>query len=319
MILPIVRLSAASLVAACALSVSHFAHAQMNPNRALMERLDRIERDTSLLQKQLANQPARPAFRPSTDADAKSITTGSYSADLLQQVFTLEEDVRQLRGEVETNRFEIGRLQNQLKLMQEDIDFRLKSLESNGQGTSPGINNLNSQTGSSTNQNTTQIDTSEAYRPANNASSIPSSSTAGSGTLAQPGTYEADAPRSHYNQAFRLLNQNRYEDAEQSFAEFTKKYPDDPLIGNAYYWLGETYFIREKYIEAADNFRQGYQVVPDGPKAPDNLLKLAITLKSLDRSDDACTVLEQISKKFQDAPNSLLQRAQAEQKLIGCN
>ena len=116
--------------------------------------------------------------------------------------------------------------------------------------------------------------------------------------LAKPGTHYSDEPRHHYNEAFRLLNQNRYEDAETAFIKFTKQYGDDPLIGNAYYWLGETYYIRKDYTQAADNFRQGYQALPDGPKAPDNLLKLAMTLKALDRISDACTIVEQIDKKI---------------------
>jgi len=143
--------------------------------------------------------------------------------------------------------------------------------------------------------------------------------TAGSGVLAQPGVKHGDTPRSDYNEAFRLLNQNRYEEAAGAFEQFTQQYPNDPLIGNAYYWLGETHYIRKDYVNAADDFRQGYQKLPEGPKAPDNLLKLAISLKAQERNQDACVILEQINKKFQNASTNLLQRAKAEKKLLACS
>ncbi len=126
------------------------------------------------------------------------------------------------------------------------------------------------------------------------------------------------SPRDHYNYAFRLLNQTQYPEAAAAFDSFTKKYPKDPLVGNAYYWEGETYYIRRDYVNAADNFRQGFEALPEGPKAPDNLFKLAVSLDALNRDKEACVVLGQVVTKFKKNSTSVTDKADQEQKRIGC-
>jgi tol-pal system protein YbgF len=125
-------------------------------------------------------------------------------------------------------------------------------------------------------------------------------------------------PRDHYNYAFRLLNQTQYEQAASSFDDFTNKYPKDPLIGNAYYWGGETYYIRRDYVKAADYFRLGYEAMPEGPKAADNLYKLALTLNSLDQGKEACVVLQQVVAKFKKTATNITAKAEQEIKNSGC-
>ena len=110
---------------------SHHAYAQNN-NRALMERLDYIEKNMGLIQRQISKESVGRNFnKPSVDADSAPIMTGNIDGDLLQQMTSLQEELRYLRGDVEKNGFEIGRLKEHMKRMQADVDFRLKSLEPN--------------------------------------------------------------------------------------------------------------------------------------------------------------------------------------------
>src|SRR5690606_27265615 len=92
------------------------------------------------------------------------------------------------------------------------------------------------------------------------------------GRLPQGSTQE------RYNYAYKLLVQSDYADAEAAFREFVSAHPQDPLAGNAQYWLGETYYVRQQYEPAAQAFLQGYQGYPKNPKAPDSLLKLGMSL-----------------------------------------
>src|SRR5206468_11919661 len=81
-----------------------------------------------------------------------------------------------------------------------------------------------------------------------------------------------------YNFAFGLLKQFDYSAAEEALKNFIRRYPDDPLTGSAQYWLGETYYARSNYAEAATAFAEGYKRYPKGSKAADNLLKLGMSL-----------------------------------------
>ena len=69
---------------------------------------------------------------------------------------------------------------------------------------------------------------------------------------------------------------------------FIKNHPDNSLTSNAHYWLGETYYVRGKYGDAAAAFAEGYQKFPKSSKAADNLLKLGMSLGQLNQKKEAC-------------------------------
>ena len=52
------------------------------------------------------------------------------------------------------------------------------------------------------------------------------------------------------------------------------------LAGNAQYWYGETFRVRQLYQDAATAYLDGYQKYPKSSKAPVNLLKLGVMLSS---------------------------------------
>ena len=67
-----------------------------------------------------------------------------------------------------------------------------------------------------------------------------------------------------------------YETAEFALKEFIEKNKDHDLAGNAQYWYGETFRIRQLYSDAATAYLDGYQNYPKSDKAPDNFLKLGL-------------------------------------------
>ena len=64
-----------------------------------------------------------------------------------------------------------------------------------------------------------------------------------------------------------------YPGAETALKAFVERHPNDPMAGSAQYWLGETYYARGRYAEAASAFAEGYKRYPKGAKAPDDLLE----------------------------------------------
>lgn len=125
-------------------------------------------------------------------------------------------------------------------------------------------------------------------------------------------------PKQLYETAYGYLLQRDYAAAEAAFDDFLKKFPNDSLSGNAQYWLGETYFVRGQYKAAAAAFLKGYQTYSQGAKAPDSLLKLAMSLDRLGQKDAACSSFAELSAKFPNAPQSVKTRAQSERQRVGC-
>ena len=144
----------------------------------------------------------------------------------------------------------------------------------------------------------------------------------GSITSGRPqGGSTAGAPQNAaqaYDQAFAYLQQTNYSDAQRAFSDFLKNYATHPLAANAQYWLGETYFAQTQYSLAAKTFAKAFQDHPQGQKAPDALLKLALTLEKMNKKDDACLTLGELTKRFPSGPASVLRRGNEETARMGC-
>jgi len=59
-----------------------------------------------------------------------------------------------------------------------------------------------------------------------------------------------------YNAAARLHNLQSWDLAAPEWQGFVKDFPDDPRIGRAYHYLGVCLYNQQKYLEAAEAFRQ---------------------------------------------------------------
>ena len=125
--------------------------------------------------------------------------------------------------------------------------------------------------------------------------------------------------KEQYAYAFGLLRQANYDRAEQALQEFLGLHPKEPLASNARYWLGETYYVRAAYVQAAEIFLEGYQADPKGPKAPDSLLKLGMSLAGLDKKREACAAFEKLTKDFPDAAAGVKNTVNREKQKNGCS
>ncbi|WP_045836851.1 tol-pal system protein YbgF [Hyphomicrobium sp. 99] len=125
-------------------------------------------------------------------------------------------------------------------------------------------------------------------------------------------------PKQLYETAYGYLLQRDYGSAETAFNDFLKKFPNDSLSGNAQYWLGETYFVRGQYKAAASSFLKGYSTYAQSGKAPDSLLKLAMSLDRLGQKEAACSSFSELASKFPTAAPNVKARAQSERQRIGC-
>lgn len=126
------------------------------------------------------------------------------------------------------------------------------------------------------------------------------------------------SPQDQYNYSFGLLQKRDFAAAESAFKQFMEKNADSPLAGNAMYWLGETYYVRENFRDAATTFLDAYTKYPKGAKASHSLLKLGLSLSALGKKEAACAALGELKQKFPDAEARILSRAATERKSLSC-
>jgi tol-pal system protein YbgF len=126
-------------------------------------------------------------------------------------------------------------------------------------------------------------------------------------------------PAEQYQYAMSLLRRGNHEQAAGALKAFIRRYPNGPLTGNAVYWLGESYYVRGMYREAAIHFADGFKKFPKSPKASANLLKLGMSFGKLNKPREACASLYELQRRYPRAPAYIRRRAVDESRRLHCS
>lgn len=125
-------------------------------------------------------------------------------------------------------------------------------------------------------------------------------------------------PQIAYDLAYGFIMQQDYAGAEGAFRDFIGRFAQSPLASNAHYWLGQTFYARGQYKQAADAFLKGYKTYRTGQKAPDSLLKVAMSLSRLGQKDLACSAFTALDGEFPNASAQIKHLEQSERERAGC-
>lgn len=194
--------------------------------------------------------------------------------ELAGQIAQIQQEIREIRGEVETLRYETEGAATRQRDQYLDIDRRLQGLE----GTAPPVT----------------AGSGDAFRAGSTAAGA-----AGAAATRQPATGTSE--RASYQAAFDLLKEGRYEEARAGFQQFLSENPNSELAGHSQYWLGETYYVTQKYPEALAAFQKAVSQYPQSRKLPDALLKVGYCNYELGNYADARAVLTSVAEKFPES------------------
>lgn len=236
------------------------------------------------------------------------------NANFETRLSTLEDELRAINGQVEQLGFAIRRLDQNVQRMQTDYDQRVAKLET-------AVATLNNEAAA------------RAVQPAPNPAAPDGSLGAikqrdgrVTGAISAPvapalpeSSETVMSPQEEYDHAFALLRQANYDDAEKAFKDFIENNPKDKLLDNAKYWYAETLYVRGRFADAASGFADAYQQNVQGNKAPDSLLKMAMSLSALNKTADACVALAQLKAKYPNASSTVKTRAAEQINKLKCS
>ena len=120
-----------------------------------------------------------------------------------------------------------------------------------------------------------------------------------------------------YENAIKLLWANKYEKAEDELLQLKQLNPED-LMPNIQYWLGEVYYANKNFQQAVIEFGEGFANFPDSIKGPDNLLKLGLSFSNMNQKNEACSAFYELEVKYKNSPKNVLERSQEERKKLNC-
>ncbi|SEM83746.1 tol-pal system protein YbgF [Luteibacter sp. UNCMF331Sha3.1] len=201
---------------------------------------------------------------------------------LVNQVNDLQQQVSQLQGQIEELQHQNQQLQDSQKAQYADLDSRLGRIEKGG--APQGQPAASSPPPSTPNPSAAAVAGASAAAPAV-AASAPS----------QPASGDQQAA---YDAAFKSLRAGDYVTASRGFRDFLVKYPDSPLAPNAYYWLGESYYVTMNYPVAIEAFQRLVKQYPQSDKVSDGLLKVGYCQIELKQQDAAIATLKQVTAKY---------------------
>ena len=286
--------------------------------QSIVDQIQIITQDLKTLEK---------AVYKSSDITSASLSSDNLNEDILTKhllkLNEIEDQFRELTNRFEEVNFKLDKLSNRVSKIQSDTQLRITDLESVNQNSlNEGEQKKVSLPGTAKPQD---FGAAPGYQKKSSlpdtqqTQSIESAATVITEEAEQKESLLPDKPPSEqYEFAVSFMKIGDYETAEFALKEFIEKNKDHDLAGNAQYWYGETFRIRQLYSDAASAYLDGYQNYPKSKKAPDNLLKLGITMVQLGEKDQGCAMISGIKKQYPKASKSVLQKAQYEQKKFKC-
>ena len=258
-----------------------------------------------------------------SSSSSNSLKSDGLNEDILTKhllkLNEIEDQFRELTNKFEEVNFKLDKLSSRVTKIQSDTQLRFTDLESGNvsvvkekQKILPGTSKPQD-FGASPGYKTSNLPKEQTIN------SIESAQTVITEEPEKTSLLPDKKPNEQYEFAVSFMKIGDYETAESALKEFIDKNKDHELAGSAQYWYGETFRIRQLYSDAATAYLDGYQNYPNSKKAPDNLLKLGITMVQLGEKDQGCKMITGLKKEYPKANKSVLQKAQYEQKKFKCN
>ena len=224
-----------------------------------------------------------------------------------------ENEIRMLNGKIEELNFLVLQMQEQIRKMQEDNELRFQEMEGNTASVSGQVVPEEPKTPESIPVGTLVFN--EQGNVENNKKVEDNIA------LEDPQTYIPPinkTPDSVFADAKTAFEQAEYKKSEQAFRIFLESWPQHPRNAEARFYLGESLFFQHDYSNAVQVFLDNHKEHPKAHTAPDNLLRLGLSLAGLNEREAACITYGEILKQYPDATNQIKQRIKAEQEGARC-
>lgn len=208
-------------------------------------------------------------------------------ADLLNRSQHMQQEIRELRGYLETKTHALELAQQKTNAKVDALAAAMATRATAATASSSGSAAL--------------ITPAPAQAIAAEAQSTVNSSVAGLG--------QAD-----YQRAFDLLRAGKYGTAVTGFQAFIKKYPQSSLVVDAYYWLGQAQYVLGQNDAAIHSYESAAKY-SQSSKAPEALLQLGQLYQAIGQPAKARATFHRLLQHYPSTPAA--QKAQAQLQASG--
>ena len=229
-----------------------------------------------------------PAF--AHDSGTREHGNDKSNAALLDKIQGLQQELQELRGQLEVQTHDLKLLQQQQLTFYKDLDARLHN-------TSPAAKAQN------------QPDQELSIGANDPIVEAKTPNTAHSPSKAAPPVAAVVSPN-HANPAEEQISY--LDEALIAMHTFVAQYPQGGYTANAEYWLGELYMVKKAYPDAINHFEVVLRQFPSSSKASASMLKIGYALAASGKRKEAITRLQQVMKSYPDTNTARLASAKLE-------
>ncbi|NHO33720.1 tetratricopeptide repeat protein [Acetobacter sp. LMG 1636] len=260
-------------------------HAQVSSREGIALQDQIMELKQQLSQVQSSSASTGGSLPAPVAAGSQSSGSGSdLTAQLLDRVNTLEEQNREMHGQIDE-------LTNQLKEQSASLSKQMGDMQfamQNGKGSAPApVVAKEKETAASAHAETT-------------------------------GAHETQTPESYLKAGNAALNQRDYAGAQQN-ARSVIEHGKGTVKVDGQFLLGQSLAGQKQYGQAAAAYYDAYKQAPKSARAPEALLGVSASLLALDKKKAACQALDKLNSEFPSPSARVTKAAAIYSKRGGCS
>jgi tol-pal system protein YbgF len=214
------------------------------------------------------------------------------NATLIDKIQKLQQEVQELRGQLEVQAHDVKLLQQQQLAFYKDLDSRLATTSTgkSAQATAPSLT----------------IGSNEPPQPAAPAAPAKIVKITTAPVIAPASKMNPADEQISYLAAYELVKNKQYDDGINAMQIFVQKYPNGGYTANAEYWLGELYMVKKDYAQALEHFDVVLNKFPSSSKSAASMLKVGYAYAASGNTDEAIKHLQQVVKSYPGTPTAQL-------------
>ena len=205
---------------------------------------------------------------------------------IIEKLENLENELARLANIIDSNSFEISKLDDSNQARYVDLDKRIHELEA--------IILLSSEE-----EREEEIETELFENP-----------------LAE--LIEKDGDQEEFNlwsNTIKLIDNSRYSEASENLRLLILSYPEGAYVADSYFWLGEIYYLQEMYEDASETYQSLISNFSDHERVSVSLFKLGLISLKLENMDQAIAFFDRVILNYPKSGAAVL----SEQELLKIN
>ena len=243
-----------------------------------------------------SNNAVNPSTNSMDDAPPPlALSSESGNAGLFVQLQDLQAEVRELRGLLEQQSYLIEQISQKRMDDYLDLDRRIGELSQSALSTAPIKSN------SASNKPSSNTAAAQKYSTASVKSAVPakvaSTSTSSSSKVIAVSS-NSDIAKKAYRAASQKVKDRQFDEARVSLVAFIKAHPSSHYVPNAYFLLGELYYLDSDLSKAQQSFETLIKQHPSHRKIADAKFKLGKVYHQLGDNDSARSMLESVLNDY---------------------